>query len=189
MLPIADNIADLLNKSFGMPQNVVGSLVFILYVGSLPFALYIGHFIEAYPQHKRNMMVGSKAVYLVLVILLVSLSETDSPSAWHYIVVVLFLVVFSFNLTVFHSIVEPITSYFIRPHLMGTSWGIIGSTLGLCQSVFSVVNMEVLSSSASTLKAYSSILTLYLIIAVLSLLIALWIRFRDAYRVLDKPYS
>ena len=133
-------------------------------------------------------MVWSKAAYLLLLVMVAILPRTDQPSAMHFIVIVLFLVVFSFNLAVFHSIVEPITSYYIKAEHMGTSWGIIGSSLGLCQCTFSLINMWVLSSSASALKAYSKLTVLFVVMAILSLGIAFWIRWRDTYDSLDRPF-
>ena len=135
------------------------------------------------------MMVWSKAAYLLLLILVAILPRTDQPSALHFIILTLFLVVFSFNLTMFHSIVQPVTSYYSKPEHIGTSWGIIGSSLGLCQSTFSLINIWVLSSSASALKSYSKLTVLFIFMAVLSLLIALWIRFRETYNQLDRPFT
>ena len=85
----------------------------------------------------------------------------------------------SLNWAVFHSIVEPITSYYVKEIHMGTAWGVVGSTIGCTLSFFSVCNMIITNSSLSQLKSYESLITLYIFASGLSLLVALWIRFRD----------
>ena len=186
--PFTDNIADFIIKSFGMEEKQVGLLICLLYVALIPFSLVLGKLIEVIPAQKRNLMILSKALYFGMLIWVSNLETTDRPTSFYYAVIIAFLLVMSFNWAVFHSIVEPITSYYVKEEHMGTAWGVIGSTLGFTQSVFSVCNIVITGSSLSQLKSYSSLIKMFVIVGGLSLLIAIWIRFRD-YSILDKTYE
>jgi uncharacterized membrane protein YidH (DUF202 family) len=71
---------------------------------------------------------------------------------------------------------------------LGTALGIMGSCMGLCQSIFSLMNITITTSSKSLLKSYSTLILCYIIIAAISVLLAVWVRVRD-YGILDKEFS
>lgn len=60
--------------------------------------------------------------------------------------------------------------------------------MGLCQSIFSLMNITITTSSKSLLKSYSSLILCYIIIAVISVFLAIWVRVRD-YDILDKEFE
>ena len=128
-------------------------------------------------------MVIGKALYLVALIVLYQMPKTDSPSSLYYIMVIVFLLMMSFNWAVFHSIVEPCIAYYVQEQHLGTAWGIVGSTLGLCQSIFSLVNIWITSSSKSELLSYSYLMLNYIVVGGVSLGVGLWIRCRDYSRL------
>jgi hypothetical protein len=64
----------------------------------------------------------------------------------------------------------------------------MGSTLGLCQSIFSLMNIYVTTSSKSLLRSYSTLLFNYIIIAGVSIAFAVWVRLRD-YSILDEEFT
>lgn len=99
-----DNMSDFFVKSFGMEVETVASMVPILFLLLTPFSLLLGKFVEHFPAQKRNMMLFARLLYLLAMVALASLPQTDQPSSFNYLAVVSFLVVMSFNWAVFHSI-------------------------------------------------------------------------------------
>jgi len=130
-------------------------------------------------------MLFGRALYFVALIFLSLIPQTDTPSSLNYLVVILFLFIMSFNWAVFHSILEPCIAYYVEEKALGSAWGVVGSSLGLSQSIFSLMNIGITSSSKSLLKSYEKLIIYYIVIAGLALLVACWIRFRD-YTPLDK---
>jgi len=75
--PFIDNIADFFIKKFGISQSTAGILIPILYVGLVPFSLILGKLIESYPAQKRNLMILSKAMYVVVLVWISQMKSTD----------------------------------------------------------------------------------------------------------------
>jgi hypothetical protein len=134
------------------------------------------------------MMIASRLLYVIALIVLINIPQTDTPTFFNYAIIIIFLVVMSFNWAVFHSILEPGLACFVKEQELGTALGIMGSCMGLSQSLFSLMNITVTTSSKSLLKSYSTLIFYYVIIASVSVLLAIWVRVRD-YDVLDKQFS
>ncbi len=178
-------MSDYVSKSFGIEPETVGNLVPILFICLIPFSIILGKFVEVYPAQKRNTMIFSRLLYMIALIILRSIPQTDTPTGGYYVAIILFFLIMSFNWAVFHSILEPCIAYFVEEKDIGTAMGLVGSAMGFCQSVFSIMNILVTTSSKSLLNSYSSLIFNYIVISAVSLLLAIWIRARD-YSVLDR---
>jgi hypothetical protein len=163
-------------------------MVPILFICLTPFSIVLGKFIELFPAQKRNIMIGSRLLYFLALIALIQIPQTDDPTTLNYFFIIAFLLIMSFNWAVFHSVLEPSLAYFVKESELGTALGIMGSSIGLCQSVFSLMNIKVMGSSKSLLKSYSTLIFNYIIIAGVAVALAIWVRIRD-YHTLDKEFS
>jgi fucose permease len=114
--PIIDNLSDFITKSFGIQSSQVGMIVPILFISLTPFSLILSKFIEHFPSHKRNMMIASRLLYTIALIILINIPQTDTPSFFNYAVIIIFLIIMSFNWAVFHSILEPGLACFVKEH-------------------------------------------------------------------------
>jgi hypothetical protein len=183
--PLTDNVSDYITKSFGIPSQTVGNLVPILFICLIPFSIILGKFVEKFPAQKRNMMIIGRVLYMFSLIILRQIPQTDTPSSGYYFAIIVFFLIMSFNWAVFHSILEPCIAYFVEEKDIGSALGLVGSAMGFCQSVFSIMNIVVTSSSKSLLSSYSSLIFYYILIAGVALLLSIWIRLRD-YSILDR---
>lgn len=133
-------------------------------------------------------MIGSRLAYFIALILLRNIPQTDAPTSSHYVIIVFFLLIMSFNWAAFHSILEPGVAYYANKNELGTAMGVMGSAIGLTQCVFSLMNISVTSSSKSLLMSYSTLIFNYIIVAGVSVALAVWVRVRD-YSALDRSFE
>lgn len=186
--PVIDNLSDYISRSFGIQLSTVGMIVPILFICLTPFSMFLGKIIELYPAQKRNIMIGSRLAYFIALIFLLNIPQTDAPTSSHYVIIVFFLLIMSFNWAAFHSILEPGVAYYANKNELGTAMGVMGSAIGLTQCVFSLMNISVTSSSKSLLMSYSTLIFNYIIVAGVSVALAVWVRFRD-YSALDRSFE
>ena len=130
-------------------------------------------------------MIIGRVLYMISLIILRQIPQTDTPSSGYYFAIIVFFLIMSFNWAVFHSILEPCIAYFVEEKDIGSALGLVGSAMGFCQSVFSIMNIVVTTSSKSLLSSYSSLIFYYILIAGVAVLLSIWIRLRD-YSILDR---
>ena len=91
-------------------------IVPILFICLTPFSFILSKFIEHFPSQKRNMMIASRLLYVIALIVLINIPQTDTPTFFNYAIIIIFLVIMSFNWAVFHSILEPGLACFVKEH-------------------------------------------------------------------------
>jgi hypothetical protein len=74
----------------------------------------LGKLVEVIPSQKRNIMIGSRLLYMIALIVLLNIPQTDTPSSLNYVIIIVFLLIMSFNWAVFHSILEPGLACFVK---------------------------------------------------------------------------
>ena len=64
----------------------------------------------------------------------------DTPNAIHYVVVILFLVFFSIFSASIYTTMTSSVSLLVDKKRLGTAWGVVGTAIGLGQTLSPVIN-------------------------------------------------
>jgi hypothetical protein len=70
---------------------------------------------------------------------------TSDPNLLYYLAIGLFLIMMSINLATFYTVLLPSIANVVGKKLIGTAWGICGSSIGISQCFMSIVMINVLS--------------------------------------------
>jgi MFS family permease len=72
--------------------------------------------------------------------MLTLLNNTVSPDNYHYVAVVLFLLIFSMFSGSIYSVLTSTVSNLADKKRLGTAWGVVGTAIGLGESISPIIN-------------------------------------------------
>lgn len=105
-----------------------------------PLSLVWSQLSNKYPQHRRIYFISIGLISLILNVLMFVLPNTDSPSAAHYVISVICLLLLSLAFAGFCTLIIPSVSLIVPEQAMGTAFGASGSATALSQAIMPILN-------------------------------------------------
>lgn len=140
---IFTNLNDLIINRFKMDYVTTGNLLIIPYVAGSIVALIFGRMLSLRPTMRRTSILlctslstaGVTALYF-----LPNNSSSEQVNAGDYIVVVIFLILLSLMAGSMYTVLGSSISLLVDAKRLGTAWGVIGTAIGLGESISPIIN-------------------------------------------------
>lgn len=186
--PVNDNLNELLVARFGISYTDAGKLLLIHFT-LLPFiSALFAYFLRKKPSIRRMSIVVSSLLYVIAHLVVYFLPNSPEPQYYHYLVIVIFLVILSVNFTIYYVSLTAAISFLVEEEVLGTAWGIAASMVGFSQCLVPLAFIKIIDSNSDLAISYKSLSLFTTSLAVIPFLFALWIYFRD-YSILDIKLS
>lgn len=145
MGPFNDNLNELLVTRFGVSYTTSGQLILIQWAGLAVFVLIYGRFLRAKPHLRRLSILIAFSFYFAAQMGLYFLPNAEHPQPYHYFVIVVFLISFAAFATVYYSALTPAITFLVEDSVLGTAWGITGSSIGFVQCIVPLLYIWVMN--------------------------------------------
>lgn len=81
----------------------------------------------------------------------------------------------------YYSCLTTAVSYVVHPSVIGTAWGAVGSSIGLCQCLAPLAFIPIINSDINLSVSYQRLNFFGISLAVIPVLFALWINYKNGY--------
>lgn len=110
-------------------------------------SIIIGKIVIEWPRSRRYFIAITPLVYSTGILAIVILPNNNMPAdinAWDYVVIVLFFLTISASFAVLYTVLCSAISLLSDSKRLGTAWGVLGTAIGLGESVGPIINVFVL---------------------------------------------
>jgi MFS family permease len=189
-LNIYGNLNDLIVNRFNIPYTTTGQLLLIPFILGSLFSLLFGKILISKPTLRRKMVLSSNIVITIAMIIfyfLPSLNPNEDIDSFTYIWVVFYLVMFSVFFGSIYTILVSSVSLLADKKRLGTAWGVVGTAIGLGQSVSPLIN-GLVEEDYDLKGSYKTLSLVYIFLSCFPLILSTMINF-GPYNVLDNTFD
>ena len=137
------NLNDLIINRFKIDYVTTGNLLIIPYVAGSILALVFGRMLAVKPTMRRACILVCTSLSTAGVAALYFLpnnSSADEVNAWDYIVIVAFLLMLSLMAGSMYTVLGSSITLLVDEKRLGTAWGVIGTAIGLGETISPIIN-------------------------------------------------
>jgi hypothetical protein len=140
---IYSNLNDLILNRFQLSYVTTGELLLIPFVFGSILALIFGRILITRSYNRRFTIVFSSVMIFigfVIIYILPNNRSSEEVSAFDYFAIIIFLFLFSVLAGTLYTVLCSSVSLLADKKRLGTAWGVIGTAIGLGESVSPVLN-------------------------------------------------
>jgi hypothetical protein len=174
---IFTNLNDLIINRFSIDYVTTGYLLMIPYFAGSAIALIFGRLLTQKPTIRRGICLFScvfATIGIAALYFLPNNSNASEVSALDFIVIVAFLLFLSLLAGSMYTVLASSVSLLADKKRLGTAWGVIGTAIGLGQSISPLLN-GLIEKEDDLTESYTNLTLIYLLISILSVAMTLWL--------------